>query len=608
MSKKPSPTKNKFSYKTTSELPPLGKIQTVWNLKEHYYNSENDPQIELDAKSYEHKVLTFCKKYKKLDFTSTSSQLLKALQEDEKIAEMPEAIKILFYFDYRATANTNDDAANKKLSQYSERFRKLSNEAVFFALKIGAISKDKQKEYLKDTKLSKYHYYLKSSFEEAKHHLTEPEEKILTLRSNTSRGMWADAVEKTISNRQISFKGKKYALPEALEVLSTLPWSQKSLLWDLIIDQIVQISEFAEHELTAVVLHDKVSDELRGFKKPYSSTVLSYENDEKSVEALVEAITDKGFKLSQKFYKIKARIHDKETIPYVNKYDPIGDLPSPDFDTSVRICRDTFYSIDNAYGAVFDLMLENGHIDVYPKPGKRGGAFMRGARNLPTYVMLNHLNNFKSLSTMAHEIGHAIHGELSKEQPAIYEDFSITTAETASTLFEQLVSDKIYEQLNENQKVIFLHDKITQDIATVQRQTAFFNFVLNMHNHVREHGLATKEELASMLQKHLQSYLGPAVEVTQRDGYQYVYVPHFRNGFYVYSYAYGHLVSNLMVQKYRSDPQFLTKINQFLHAGGSDTVENIFAGIGINTKKVETFTESLKTQYDEITLLEKLTK
>ena len=92
------------------------------------------------------------------------------------------------------------------------------------------------------------------------------------------------------------------------------------------------------------------------------------------------------------------------------------------------------------------------------------------------------------------------------------------------------------------------------------------------------------------------------------DGYSFVYWGHIRNGFYNYPYAYGHLVSNLMIQKYEADPSYLTKINQFLHAGGSDTVENIFASIGINTKKVETFIQSLKTQADEIAELERLTR
>jgi len=608
MSKKVSSKTKCLQYQASTELPPLSAIQTEWNLTDHYYTSESDSRIEQDANAYERLVQKFINKYKKSDFTSTAKDLHATLVDNELLTERPEAIRIIRYFGFRTTLNVNDKAANQKLSQYSERFRKLSNELLFFPLAIGKIDKKQQRSYLKDALLSKYHYFLRSSFEEAKHHLSEAEERILNLRSNTSSSMWADAVDKIISNRSVTFKGKKYSLPEAFEHINILNWTEKQQLWNKMLTEFIQISEVAEHELTAIVNHEKVSDELRGYKKPYSATIQSYENNEKAVEALVEAISTKGFVLSQKFYKLKAKLHGHESIPYVNKYDSIGDLPKPDFTTAVTVCRDTFYKLDPAFGSIFDRMLENGHLDVYPRAGKRGGAFMAATIGLPTYVMLNHKNDFKSLETLAHEMGHAIHAELSKCQPSIYQDFSTTTAETASTLFEQLAARTILDSLNEQDKIILLHDKITRDIATIQRQIAFFNFELEMHQHIREHGIATKEDLATMMQRHLKRYLGPAVEVTDRDGYSYVHIPHIRYGFYVYTYAYGHLISNLMIQRYTEDQKYLTKINQFLHAGGNDTVENIFSSIGINTRKVETFEESLKTQEREINELQKLTQ
>lgn len=607
MSKKSKSDKS-FKYTPTTELPKLNSIKTEWDLTSHYYKNENDPQIEKDAATYEKAHRKFIKKYKNADFTASADSMLEALQDNDVLAEMNQGVKVMRYFSFRTTLDVNDSVAEKKLHQFGDRFRAISTELTFFSLKIGETPKELQRQYLKDETLKKYHYLLKSIYETAKHNLSEKEENILKLRSKTSRGMWEDAVEKILSNRSITFKKKEYKVPEALEILDTLSWSDKQKLWNLILDEMVQISEFAEHELTAICNHDKVEDKLRGFKKPYSETVLSYENNEASVEALIEAINDKGFKLSKSFYKLKARIHGKDSIPYECKYESIGKLPQPDFGTAVEVCRDTFYSVKEEYGAIFDRMLENGQLDVYPKPGKQGGAFMAAQTGVPTYVKLNHIDNFKSLETLAHEMGHAVHAELSKTQPAIYDRFSTTTAETASTLFEQLVLEKLIDTLPEKQKVTALHDKITRDIATVQRQIAFFNFELKMHEHVRAQGMATKQELAAMMQNELKAYLGPAVSVTEKDGYSFVYVPHVRYGFYVYTYTYGHLVSNLMVRRLKEDASYINKIDGFLHAGGSNTVENIFKACDINTKKVDTFLESLKTQEKEIKLLEKLTK
>src|SRR5690606_246722 len=105
-----------------------------------------------------------------------------------------------------------------------------------------------------------------------------------------------DAVEKIISNRKIKFKGKELHLPEALETIDLLSVKDRIKLWDLIIAEMKQIGEIAEHEMNAIISDDRNEDELRGYQKPYSAPALSDEHDEKSIESLVEAVSDRGFK------------------------------------------------------------------------------------------------------------------------------------------------------------------------------------------------------------------------------------------------------------------------------------------------------------------------
>ena len=260
------------------------------------------------------------------------------------------------------------------------------------------------------------------------------------------------------------------------------------------------------------------------------------------------------------------------------------------------------------YGELFDHILTNGQIDVYPKQGKRGGAFCWGDTSQPTNVFLNQVDTLRSLETYAHEMGHAIHTERSKEQPAHYQNYSTTTAETASTLFEGLLFDAVLQQANEEEKVSLLHDKLASDIATIQRQIACFNFELDMHTTVREQGAITKDELGEKLNKHLRAYMGPAVELSKEDGQFYVAWAHIRYGFYVYTYTFGILMSSIMAENFAANKSYATQIDKFLTAGGSDTVANIFKSIGINTTKIETFERGLDKMEAEIKLLQKLTK
>ncbi len=486
--------------------------------------------------------------------------------------------------------------------------RKLSDDLVFFTLTLGKVPKKKQKDLLNDKLLSHFRYYLERVFLGAQHDLTEEEEKIINLKSRQSSSMWANMVEKIIANRTITFKGKEVPIAEALELMDKLNQNDKKKTWSNILREMEQIGEVSEHEFNALIMDVRTEDELRGYKKPYSATALSYEDTEESIENLVSVVSTKGFALSKKFYKLKAKYHGVDSLHYTQKYDTIGkDLVIP-FEQAVEICRDVFYGLKDEYGKVFDRMLENGQIDVYPKAGKRGGAFMSSAVCHPTHVFLNQVDSFKSLETLAHEMGHAIHSERSKKQSAFYEGHSITTAETASTLFENLLFDAVYEQASDSQKPTLLHDRITRDIATIQRQIAFFNAELEIHNTIYSQGSMTNEELAKCMYTHLKAYLGPAIELTEKDGYSYVYIPHLRYGFYVYTYAFGILMSTVMANHYKEDKSYIKEIDTFLCAGESDNVPNIFKSIGINTSKKQTFVDALKNHENDIKEFEMFTK
>jgi oligoendopeptidase F len=118
----------------------------------------------------------------------------------------------------------------------------------------------------------------------------------------------------------------------------------------------------------------------------------------------------------------------------------------------------------------------------------------------------------------------------------------------------------------------------------------------------------THAELKNCMYRHLRSYLGDSVTVTEQDGASYVYIPHLRYGFYVYSYTFGHLMSSMMAKQYAADNSYRQHIDTFLTAGSSDTVVNIFKKIGLNTTNPETFTKALEAHEQEINAFQKLVK
>lgn len=609
MSKRQKKRSNKkLAYTPRQPLPRLGSLKTKWDLAGLYYKSAADPAIERDIQAAETACKQFESKWRKKDFTDNPKILQRALTEYEALAGMSAAAKPARYFGFRTAINVNDTEAQKQLTLISERLRKATERILFFELALGSVSKQKRTELLKAPELAHYRYFLTRVFLEAQHHLSEPEERIIKLKARQANERWATMTEEIVSNRTIRYNGRDVPIPEALEMLDVLNTQAKKKIWNAIMTEMEQIGEVAEHEFNAIITDDRTEDELRGYTKPYSATALAHENTEQGIENLVDAVSEKGFRLSKRFHKLKAKYHGLEKLHYTQKYDPVGIAPVIPFTDAVSICRDVFYGLKPEYGKLFDTMLTHGQIDVYPRKGKRGGAFMSHETGLPINVFLNHTDTFSSLSTLAHEMGHAIHASRTETQTPFYDGHSITTAETASTLFENLMFDAIYAQANEKEQFFLLHDRITRDIATIERQIAFFNCELEIHQTIMQQGGMANTELATCMQRHLKSYLGPAVSVEKQDGYSYVYVPHFRYGFYVYTYAFGLLMSTIMANRYKKDERYGEAIDAFLCAGRSDTVANIFKQIDIDITKTDTFERALDAQTADIRAFAQLTK
>jgi oligoendopeptidase F len=582
------------------------KYKVSWDLS-HIYSSISDPNIEHDIQRAEIAYTRFAKKYaNKTDYLENEEKLAKALKEYERLLDVSVA-KPYIFLHFHHDLESKNSAVEAKLNTVAERARKIGNITLFFGIAISKIAKPLQKKYLNSKVLAPYRYFLQCAFRQGEHMLSEKEEKILSLQSLPAHTLWVQGGQKMLAARTVLWKGATISIPEAMGLLSQLPIKDRRALNVLCREQFKSIAEYAESEMNAVVTQKKIEDELRGFSTPYESTIVSYENEIETVENLVAVIT-KQYKIAHRFYKAKAKMLGLETLEYVDRLGVVGKTKREyAFETSAEIVKSAFSKVDSEYADIFESFLKHGQIDVFPKQGKRGGAYCWGTPGMPTFVLLNHTNSFSSVTTMAHEMGHALHSTFSyKSQAPLYREYTIATAEVASTLFENFVFEEILPTLSVKEQIVALHDKISDSIQTIFRQIACFNFERELHERIRKEGMLPKEAIAELMNKHMRAYLGPVFNLSEDDGYFFVYWSHIRNFFYVYSYAFGELVSSALYEMYQENPENREKIKQFLCAGGSDSPENIFASIGIDVRNPEFFQKGLKKIEKDIARLETL--
>lgn len=341
------------------------KYKTEWDFKNLFYKGGlKDPQIEVDMKMAEKRCEDFARKYSKNeDFLNSEVELLNALNDYEKLYVECMPAKPQYYLHLLLAVDSQNEAAQAKMNLFTDRLTKAFNKIIFFELRLGKISKERQKEFLKSAILEKYKYFLERLFLTAKYQLTEAEEKILNIKSTTSRGMWNDYSDKLLNSQVIKWKGKEIPLPEASGMIRSLPKKDRHALHKLFMEKLKEISYFSEAEMTAIVTDKKTSDELKGFLKPYEARIIGYQNEVRSIENLVDIVT-KNFRISQRFYKLHAKMLKEKTLSYADRAVGIKSNSKPfSFDQGIELFRSALEKTDKKFVDLLDKFLENGQVD-----------------------------------------------------------------------------------------------------------------------------------------------------------------------------------------------------------------------------------------------------
>ena len=205
------------------------------------------------------------------------------------------------------------------------------------------------------------------------------------------------------------------------------------------------------------------------------------------------------------------------------------------------------------YARVLEGAFQGGWIDVYPNQGKQSGAYSSGVYGVHPFVKMNYDGRFHNVSTLAHELGHAMHSHLSEQaQPYPTADYPIFLAEIASTFNENLLMHALLETEPDATLKLFLLDNYLETLrGTLFRQALFAEFELAMHERVEQGQSLTPDWLNAAYLELTRHYYGHGQGVVRVDDYiqaEWSGIPHFFYDFYVYQYATGIVASMALAQ------------------------------------------------------------
>lgn len=306
-----------------------------------------------------------------------------------------------------------------------------------------------------------------------------------------------------------------------------------------------------------------------------------------------------GLPTFHRYLKLRGKMLGIEELRYYDIYPPIIDANTGVFD--LKRSEEITFAALAPFGEEYLGMLRTGlggdWMHSHPQEGKQSGAYVNGmAYDVHPYVLLNHNDDYESLSTFAHEWGHAIHTMLAnKAQPFEKASYSTFTAEMASIISEILLQEyMIANAKTKEEKLFYLGASLELARGSFFRQTMFGEFELAIHRVAEKGEPLTGPVLTQIYGDLLKRYHGHDQGVMKIDdvyAQEWAFIPHFYMGFYVYQYATSISGATWFAEQFLAgDTKVRDNFLNVLKAGGSEHPHQILLGqAGLDMTKPDAY-------------------
>jgi oligoendopeptidase F len=567
-----------MSIKTT------GAEEILWDLSD-LYQSPDDPKLEQEISSSLEGAAAFREKYHGKVASLNAMELFEAVSEYERLSEA--MTRAADYAGLLFTTDTADPARGALYQKAQEKFTALSAELLFFNLEWIAVPDEAAQRLLADPALEKYRHFLEAMRRYRPYVLSEPEEKILTEKRITANAAWVRLFSELVAALKVNIDGAEASFEEAMSLLHKPDREVRRRAAEAI-TQSLEPGIRTRLNIFNTLLSDKaIDDRLRGYPHWLASRNLDNEASDEAVKALIDAVVSR-YDIPQRYYRIKANILGLDKLADWDRNAPISSEETfTTWDEARKIVIESYEDFSPVAGKIISDFFEKSWIDAAVSPNKESGAYC--ATMVPgvhPYVFMNYTGERRSILTLAHELGHGLHGALAQDRGLLNADTPLTLAETASVFGEALTFKKLMAgEKDPAMRLDLINAHIEDAVATVFRQIAMNRFEDGVHNTRRSSGELSPDGIAELWTSTQEEMLGEAVELS--DGYRSVwwsYIPHFIGSpGYVYAYAFGFLFSLAIFNKYEEEGEPMVEpYLELLAAGGSDTPEALAKIVGLD--------------------------
>ena len=327
---------------------------------------------------------------------------------------------------------------------------------------------------------------------------------------------------------------------------------------------------------------------VRNYKSAREAALAANFVPESVYDNLVSAVR-KHLPLLHRYLALRSKILGIPDLKMYDVYTPLSSVEySFTYEEALKKAEEALAVLGEDYLSRVKRAFSERWIDVYENQGKRSGAYSGGSYDTNAFMLLNWQDNLDNLFTLVHETGHSMHSSYTREtQPYVYGDYSIFLAEIASTTNENILTEKLLQEVQDDAtRFAILNNFLDGFRGTVFRQTQFAEFEHAIHQADQNGEVLTSEFLNKLYADLNQEYYGLSKEDNPQIQYEWARIPHFYYNYYVYQYSTGFAAASALAEKIvHGSQEDRNRYIDYLKAGKSDYPLNIMRKAGVDMEK-----------------------
>jgi oligoendopeptidase F len=530
------------------------------------------------------------------------AQLLRALTLADELGQLE--YKVWYFPSLKYDEDQRDNNINGKRQQVQILAAKGSQAMAWFNPELLAIPLETVREWMQaNPKLAVYRFAIEELYRQQEHVLDDKGEHLLSLSaqlSSTPNDIYA-----ALSTADV--KHPVIRLSDGRDI--TVTYGQYRAILATNRNQADRAAAFkALHELyantintyaslyNAVMQREWFHSQARGYASTLEAALHGNNIPTQVVTNLIET-TKAGTEPLRRYHRLRKRVLGLDTYHVYDTTIPLQEFDRRySYEDALAWLPSSFERLGPEYAKLLSDALSGGWIDVYENPGKRSGAYSAPVYGVHPYMLLNHNDTLDAAFTLAHEMGHSMHTQLSHaHQPFVYAGYTIFVAEVPSTLAEALFLEYMLERTtDERERSVLLQHAIDGIVSTFYTQVMFADYELQAHRLVESGKPVTAEVLSDIYFGLLKAYHGDAYDYDDLSSVTWARIPHFYSTpYYVYQYATCFASSAQLMKQLSSGSESERKgaIDRYLtllKSGGSDHPMTLLQRAGVDLSKPET--------------------